>query len=539
MPVTVDYVVVGAGSAGCAVANRLSESGRHSVLLLEAGPSDRRFWIELPIGYGFTFHDPALNWRFRTEAEPGLEGRTLYVPRGKVLGGSSAINAMVYARGSAADFEGWAAEGNPGWGWADVLATYRRLEDHALGASDLHGAGGPLGVSVLREPHPTSAVFVAAGEELGFPRSDDLNGATIEGVGFYQTTIRDGRRMSSARAYLRPARGRPNLRVFTGAQATRVLFEGRRATGVEWVSGAGRPDRAVAAREVILCAGAIGSPQLLELSGVGDPAALAAAGIETRHALPAVGAHLQDHACYDHAYRARVPTLNAVLGTWAGRIGAAAAWALFRRGPLGLSLNQAGGFVRSQPGAAAPDLQLYFSPLTYSRTTPGKRDLLEPDAFQGFCVSISPCRPTSRGATHAVSPDWRAAPAIRTGLLTANEDVALMVDGAKLLRRLAGTRALGGIIEAEMAPGPAVATDADFEADARARAYSVYHPCGTARMGPDPARAAVDARLRVHGLGGLRVVDASVFPFVPSGNINAPSIMTGERGAQLILEDAA
>jgi choline dehydrogenase len=532
-----DFIVIGAGSAGCVLANRLSESGRHRVLLLEAGPSDRRIWVQVPIGYGKTYYDPRVNWMYRSEPIPGLHNRVNYWPRGKVLGGSSSINAMVYIRGQAEDFDGWEALGNPGWGWTDILPLYKSIEDHALGASEHHGAGGPLHVSeITGDAHPLCQAFFRAGQEAGLAFNRDLNGETQEGVGYYQITTRNGFRLSSARAFLWPAQRRANLRVETMAHATRIIFEGTRAVGVEYLQ-VGQRVRARAAREVIVSAGAVNSPQLLQLSGIGHAARLKDLGIDVVCDRPGVGQNLQDHVCYDHVYRSREPTLNDALYPWHGKVIAALRYALFRRGPLSLSVNQGGGFFRTSPAETRPNMQLYFSPLSYERTPPGTRALMKPDPFSGFLMSVSPCRPTSRGEIRLRTADPFEAPAIHPNALATNHDISELVAGARFLRRLAATEALSAVIAEELKPGPATASEGALAEDIRARSYSVFHPSGTCRMGPDPTQAVVDERLRVHGLGGLRVVDASIFPTMPSGNINAPSIVTGAKGATLILQE--
>jgi choline dehydrogenase len=532
-----DFIVIGAGSAGCVVASRLSESGRHRVLLLEAGPSDRRLWVQIPIGYGKTFYDPRVNWMYRTEPIPGFGDRINYWPRGKLLGGSSSVNAMVYVRGQAADFDEWEALGNPGWGWRDVLPVYKRIEDHTFGASEEHGAGGPLHVSEASDQaHPLCQAFFLAADELGLPFNRDLNGKSQEGVGHYHFTIHDGFRLSAARAFLWPAMRRSNLRVETMAQATRIVFEGKRAVAVEYVQR-GERKQARAGREIILCGGTVNSPQLLQLSGIGPAPLLKSLGIKVVCERAAVGQNLQDHLCYDHVYRAKQPTLNDELYPWWGKVAAALRYIAFRRGPLSLSVNQAGGFFRGGPEQPRPNLQLYFSPLSYERTPPGVRALTKPDPFSGFLLSVSPCRPTSRGYLQIRSADAFEAPAIHPNYLSTNSDVAELLTGARFLRRLGATRALSAVIAEEMKPGPATTSDEALISDIRARSYSVFHPVGTCGMGPDPGTSVVDARLRVHGIGGLRVIDASIFPAVPSGNINAPCIMTGAKGADLILQE--
>jgi choline dehydrogenase len=530
-----DYIIIGAGSAGSAVAGRLSESGRHRVLLLEAGPSDRNVWIKMPIGYGRTFYDPHVNWMYQTEPVPGFNGRISYWPRGKVLGGSSSINAMVYSRGQESDFAEWEAMGNKGWGWPQVLATYRKLEDHDLGASQWHGSGGPLHVTTIdREAHPLSRLFIAAAQEVGIAHSADLNGATIEGAGLYQITTRKGFRESAASAYLRK---RPNLEIITNAQATRILFEGTKAVGIAYVQGETMRE-ARAGKEVILSAGSIGSPQLLQLSGIGPASVLKAAGIDMRLGNEAVGRHLQDHLCYDFTYRTSAPSLNTVLFPWHGKLRAGLQYVLTRKGPLSLSLNQAGGYYRSDATRKVPDIQLYFSPLTYEKAPPKTRPLMSPDPFPGFYTSISPCKPKSMGHLAIRSADWRQHPAIHPNYLSDPADVAEMVKAAHFLRKFGEAPSLAKVIDAELKPGKSVTSDVEFAEDIRNRAYSVFHPVGSCRMGPDPSSSVVDPQLRVHGIGALRVIDASIFPTITSGNTNAPSIMVGERGASLVLESA-
>jgi len=535
-----DYIIVGAGSAGCVLANRLTASGRHRVLLLEAGGSDFSPWLRVPVGYARTFTDPRYNWMFKTEPEPALENRTAFWPRGKVLGGSSSINAMVFVRGQPSDFEDWRNAGNPGWGWHDVLPYFRKLEDHDWGASEYHGAGGPVRVhDPSAAVHPLCRTFLDSCTEVGIPRTSDFNGAEPAGAGLWQVTIRDGVRVSAASAYLRPALRRRNLEVATGARATRLLFSGTQATGVDYLRGGSRLT-AGARRGVLLSAGAIGSPQLLELSGVGDPERLRQLQIPVVAPLAGVGGGLQDHVCVSYFYRSRVPTLNDVLGPFLGKVRAAVRYAVRRDGPLSMSVNQAGAFVRSRPDLGRPNLHIYFNPASYSTMTAGgeTRRLLNPDPFPGFLMSFNTCRPTSRGSVHVRSADPLASPAIAPNSLSTPEDVADVYEGARMLRRLSAAKPLAAVIDSELLPGERVRSDAEVLQDFRHRAGSVFHPCGTCAMGSDASSSVVDPRLRVHGVANLRVVDASVFPAVTSGNINAPTLMVAEKAADLILEDA-
>jgi choline dehydrogenase len=538
-----DYIIVGAGAAGCVLANRLTASGRHRVLLLEAGGADRSPWLRVPIGYARTFNDPRYNWMFEAQPDPGLDNRRGFWPRGKVLGGSTAINAMVFVRGQPGDFDDWCAAGNPGWSYAEVLPYFRKLEDHCLGASEYHGAGGPVHVSdPSGSVHPLCGTFIAACESLGIAHTYDFNGAQPEGAGVWQVTIKDGMRVSAASAYLRPVQRRANLEVRLHAQATRVLFTGTRATGAEFLQGGtgGERRQASARREVLLAAGAINSPQLLELSGIGAGPLLQQFGIAVVLDNAAVGQGLQDHLAVSYFYRSRVPTLNDELAPWYGKVRAAWRYALKRSGPLAMSVNQAGAFVRSRPELARPNLHIYFNPASYSTTTQGaSRRLMNPDSYPGFLMSFNTCRPTSRGSVHIRSADPLSAPAIVPNSLSTPEDVEDVFDGARTLRGIAAAGPLAGVIESEREPGAAVVSDAAVLADFRQRAGSVFHASGTCAMGGNARTAVLDARLRVRGVSGLRVADASAFPNVTSGNTNAATIMLGEKAADLILEDSA
>lgn len=537
MSETFDYIVVGAGTAGCVLANRLTEDGKSTVLLLEAGGSDLSIWIQMPIGYGRTFFDKRINWMYDTEEVPGLGGRSSYWPRGKVIGGSGSINAMVYVRGQPRDFDDWRDAGNPGWGWDDVLPFFTKSEDFDRYSAH-HGRGGPQHVTeITPHVHPVCHSFIETAEGLGFPVTSDFNGSNPEGVGFYQINTRGGWRASTANAFLHPARKRKNLELRTKSQATRVLFEGNRAVGIEYRRG-GKLHQVRARREVILSGGAINSPQLLLLSGVGDGAALAQHGIAVQQHLPAVGQNLQDHLAVSYFYKVRTATLNDELHPLLGKAQAALRFAFDRRGPLSLSVNQSGGFVRSDKDAPNVDLQLYFSPVSYTKTPLAARKLLNPDPFSAFLLSFNPCRPTSRGHLELRSADPLAYPVIQPNYLSTEQDIAEVRAGNRLLRQIAASRPLADMITEELIPGPAVRSEEDQLADFRARADTVYHPTGTCAMGPDAANSVVDARLRVHGTEGLRVIDASIFPNITSGNTNAPTVMVAEKGAAMVLADA-
>ena len=534
-----DYIVIGAGAAGCVLANRLTTSGRERLLLLEAGGSDRSPWIQVPIGYGRTFNDPRFNWMYQAEPDPTLDNRSQFWPRGKVLGGSSSINAMVYVRGQPGDFDDWAAAGNPGWSYREVLPYFRKLEDHPFGEPEFHGVGGPVWVSdVSAKVHPVCHSFLKACDSLGVARTRDFNGAQSEGSGLWEVTIRDGVRVSASNAYLRPIRGRLNLEIRTRAQATRILFDGRRAAGVEFIESGARQVVRVR-REVLLSGGAINSPQLLELSGVGDSEILRRFGIAVIADSPAVGRGLQDHLAVNYYYRSRMRTLNNELAPFLGKVRAALRYALGRRtGPLAMSVNQAGAFVRSRAGLTRPNMHVYFNPASYSTTTLGStRRLMKPDPYPGFLMSFNTCRPVSRGTIHIRSLDPLESPAIQPNALSASEDVRDVCEGSRLLRRIAAAEPLAGIIEAEREPGSSVTSDEQILADFRARSGSVFHACGTCAMGSEVRTSVTDSRLRVRGVTALRVVDASAFPNVTSGNTNAPVMMLAEKAADLILED--
>ncbi len=506
-------------------------------MVLEAGGTDRRFYVMMPLGYGKLFYDPAVNWLYRTEPDPGLSGQSDHWPRGKILGGSSAINAMVWIRGHASDYDDWEAAGNPGWGWADVLPAYRAIEDNEAGGNAFRGEGGPLHISAnTRGNHPLLEPWIAACEAAGLPRNADFNGETQEGAGLYQLTIKGGRRNSAARAFLRPAMRRANLRVETGAHVTRVVMEGRRATGVEYrQNGALKIARA---GEVILAGGAINTPQLLMLSGIGPAGHLRDHGIAPVIDNANVGQNLNDHQGLNYTYRMTVPTLNDVLRPWWGKLLVGMQYVLLGRGPLAKSINQGGGFFRTRPGLARPNMQLYMQAFSTLLPRAGERPILNPDPFSGLSIGLSNCRPTSRGEITLMSPDPFRHPRIVANAYSTDDDVAEMLAAVKFVRKIAAQSPLAPLIAEELRPGPQVATDEDLIADFRARSGTVYHPSCTCRMGPDPATSVVSPDLKVHGAEGLRVCDASAFPTLPGGNTNAPAILMGWMGAARILKDA-
>jgi choline dehydrogenase len=535
---TFDYIIVGAGSAGSVLASRLTESGHHSVLVLEAGGSDMRFYVQMPLGYGKTFYDKSVNWLYTTEPDPGLNGQRDHWPRGKLLGGSSSINAMVYIRGQKADYDSWQAAGNPGWGWDDVLAAYKAMEDVETGDPAWHGRGGPLHVSdPSNAVHPMTRDYIRACEAVGLKFNPDFNGATQEGTGVYQTTTRGGIRLSAARAFLRPAMRRKNMRVRTNCLVTRLLFDGTRVTGVEYEQS-GQIRRANATREVILCGGAINSPQLLQLSGIGPAPLLQKHGIEVRVDNANVGQNLEDHVGINYTYSMKVPTLNDELRPWWGKLKVGLQYILFRTGPLSLSINHGGGFFRTSPTHDRPNMQLYFQAFSTLKPKAGERPILSPDPFSGMSIGLSNCRPTSRGHINIRSANPKDHPLICGNAFATDHDVGEMLAAVKFIRHIAAQEPLKSLIIEELRPGPAVQSDADLIHDFRQRSGTVYHPSCTCRMGPDSRTAVVDPRLRVHGIQGLRVCDASVFPNLIAGNTNAPAMMVGWRGADLILEDA-
>lgn len=526
-----DYVVVGAGSAGCVIASRLSETGAR-VTLLEAGPTDWRPWIHIPAGVLKLLRHPVVNWNYTAEAGPGSAGRQIHLPRGKTLGGSSSINGMLYVRGNPADYDGWAQMGCRGWTFDEVLPFFRKSEDYGPGDPEVRGKGGVLRVEDYRTILPLTHRFVEAAQAAGHTYSKDLNGRVQEGVGYSQMTRNGRSRGSTARTFLAAAKGRANLRVATDALATRLLFEGKRCVGVAFRQGG--TDREIrAAREVILCGGSVNSPHLLQISGVGPAAHLQSIGVAVVHELPGVGANLQDHYVARISHRVRNAISINQLARGARLAGQVARFFLIGNGALTFGVTAAQVFTRSREGLASPDLQLLFTPASYD---PSLFGTLERAA--GMTVAVCPVRPDSRGSIMAVSQDPFAKPRITPNYLSAASDGRVLLAGMRLTRAIFAQPPIAQHSVVETLPGPEVTTDEQLLAYCRRYATTIYHPIGTCRMGEDNPMAVVDSRLRVHGLGGLRVIDASVMPTVVSGNTNAAAIMIAEKGADMIVQAA-
>src|SRR3954465_12412442 len=526
-----DYIIVGAGSAGCVLANRLSADGKHSVLLLEAGPKDSNLWIHVPLGYGKLFKEKAVNWMYQTEPEPGLNGRQVFQPRGKVLGGSSSINGLLYVRGQHEDYDRWRQRGNAGWGFEDVLPYFKKAENQARGEDEYHGTGGPLPVSDWRHHDPLSEAFVKAAGEAGIPFNADFNGAKQEGAGFFQSTTRRGRRASSAFSYLRPAKNRGNLRIETDALAQRLVFEGRRARAVEYRQR-GELRRARARREILVSSGSYNSPQLLQLSGVGPADLLKSHGIDVVLDAPGVGRDLQDHLQVRIVTRCtqRI-TLNDIVGSRWRSMMMGMQYAALRKGFLTIAAGTSGAFLKTNPRLATPDVQIHFLPFSTDKMGEALH------AYSGFSASVCQLRPESRGSLRIKSADPAVAPEIRINYLATETDRSANVEGLKILRKVLAAPALRAFSVEEVEPGPRIASDEELLAFCRQRGSTVYHPTSTCRMGNDPL-AVVDQKLRLRGIERLRVVDGSIMPDLVSGNTNAAIIMIAEKASEMILEDA-
>jgi choline dehydrogenase len=530
--VSYDYVVVGAGTAGCLVANRLSADAGVRVLLIEAGGHDDYHWIHIPVGYLYCIGNPRTDWMFHTEEDPGLNGRKLRYPRGRVLGGCSSINGMIYMRGQSRDYDGWArAVGDDSWRWDACLPYFKRHEDHWKGGDALHGSGAEWRVDRQRLSWEILDAFAAAAREAGIPGTDDFNRGSNEGVGYFEVNQKKGVRWNTAKAFLRPVAGRPNLQVWTGAQTTQILLEQGRATGVVvQPAGGGEPMRALASREVVLCCGAVGTPQLLQLSGIGPGPVLQAAGVAVRHELPGVGENLQDHLQIRAVFAVEgVKTLNTMANSLWGKAQIGLEYALRRTGPMSMAPSQLGAFTRSAPDRAWPDLQYHVQPLSLDAFgQPLHR-------YNAFTASVCNLNPSSRGFVRIATPQPQDAPRIQARYLSTDEDRRIAAESLRLTRRIAAMPALARYRPREVKPGIEFQTDDELARLAGDIGTTIFHPVGTCAMGLDPAAGAVvDARLRVHGLTGLRIADASVMPTITSGNTNSPTLMIAERAAEWI-----
>ena len=531
-----DYIVAGAGSAGCVLANRLSANGQHRVLLLEAGGSDNYIWIHVPVGYFKTLHNPKTDWAYKTEPDPGLNGRSIEWPRGKTLGGSSSINGLLYIRGQKEDFETWRQLGNVGWSYEDVLPYFKRGEDYEGGANEFHGAGGGLSVSETRVRRDVCDAFIDSAVKLGIPRNGDFNGAQQEGAGYFQFTARKGWRCSSAKAFITPIKNkRKNLEVSIHSHAERLIFadDGEpRVIGLEYnQNGTKRKAMLKPGGEVILSAGAIGSPQILEVSGIGPGKHLQGLDIPVRKDLPGVGENLQDHLQIRMIYEVNVPTLNDEINNFFRRMMIGMEYALFRTGPMAMAASQVCIFCKTRPELETPDIQFHFQPLSADK--PG----IEMHPFSGITSSVCQLRPDSRGHIHITSPDPHTYPKIVPNYLSTPLDEETAVAAMKFSRKLTETEPMKSFVVTEKVPGYEIQTDEQFLDSARSISQTIYHPTSTCTMGQDPATAVVDERLKVHGVAGVRVADASIMPTIASGNTNAPSIMIGEKCSDMVLED--
>ena len=531
-----DFIIIGAGSAGCILADRLSESGKHSVLIIEAGGKDNYPWIKLPVGFGKTFYNPKYNYMYYTQPESNMVQRKLYAPRGKVQGGSGSINAMIYVRGQAAGFDDWAAAGNKGWSYKEVLPFFKKLEQHPAGDTEFHSSQGKMAITPMKDQaHPLCQHYLKGAKALGLPLNDDFNGRQFEGAGIYEINVRNGQRDSSNTAYLKPALKRKNLTLFRNTLAEKIIVNNNSACAVQ-ILKAGKSQQMIANKEIIIAAGAVDSPKLLQLSGIGDTALLERLNIPLVKHLAGVGQNLQDHLCLSYYYKANIKTLNDALGSFINQAKAGAKYLINRSGPLSLSVNQAGGFFKGTEKEKAANIQLYFNPMSYQIPENPKAQL-KPDPYSGFLVAFNSCRPSSKGTIEIASSDPTQPPLIKPNYLSTQKDIEEVIQGDRLVRKLMQSAPLKAITAAQLSPPENLVDEASLLQHFRENAGSIYHLCGSCKMGENEETAVVDNRLRVHGVKSLRVIDASIFPTITSGNINAPVMMVAEKGAQMLLED--
>ena len=528
-----DFIIVGAGSAGCIVADRLSESGKYSVLIIEAGGKDHSPWIKVPIGFSKTFYHPKYNYMYYSEPEAELNGRKIYAPRGKVQGGSGAINGLIYVRGQQSDFDDWAKVGNEGWSYKEVLPYFKKIENHPNGDTEFRSSQGKLGITPMHETaHPICKQYIKAADQLGLPINNDFNGKSFDGAGIYEANIREGKRESSYVAYLKPALKRSNLTIVRNTQVENILFDNdKRAVGIS-VNNGNKTYKAK--REVIIAAGAVDTPKLLQLSGIGDKSLLTKHNISVVCDSPAVGKNLQDHLAVSYYYKAKVKTLNDEFRSLTGQLKAGLQYLINRSGPLSMSVNQGGGFFKGNDDQVNPNIQLYFNPLSYQiPKDPNARMCVEP--YSGFLLSFNSCRPTSKGQIEIASNDPNDSALIKPNYLSTEKDISEVLQGSKLIRQLTNASALQEIIEEHVEPSSTEDNDESMLEYFKEKSGSIYHLCGSCAMGSNIKTSVVDNRLRVHGVQGLRIVDASVFPNITSGNINAPVMMVAEKASDMIL----
>ena len=530
-----DYIIIGGGSAGCIMANKLSESGKSSVLLLEAGGSDNSLWYKIPIGFAKSYYNPKSNWMFYSEPEKELNHRNVYCPRGKILGGSGSINAMIFVRGLKNDFDDWAKNGNSNWSFDKVLPTFRDLETHPLGASEYHGANGPIKITRMKDvAHPLCNYYLEACRELGYGVTEDFNGANQYGGGIYDINVNNGVRSSSSFEYLSPARSRTNLTVMLNTLVEKIQFSAKKASGIIYNHN-GKQTTVKANKEIILCAGAVHSPIILQQSGIGSKDLLAKNGITLVHELDAVGKNLQDHICASYYYEAKITTLNDDIGSLWGKAKTALNYVLFKKGLFGLSVNQAGGFFKGDETQKVPNIQLYFNPLSYQIPKDGS-NTLKPEPYSGFLLAFNSCRPTSRGTVELSSATPGSKPLIKPNYLSTELDRNEVIQVSKLVHKIMNSESMQKVTKRQTVPDYALKDDNAMLEYFRDNSGSIYHLCGTCAMGDNPVTSVVDQNLKVHGIEGLRVIDASIFPNVTSGNTNAATMMVALKGADIMLK---